>query len=183
MLFQRSVQCRRFLSIWLDGLSASGKSVVLVDPGGLVSAVHSIDDSSDDLDTKALDIITGVLTTAGVLTSQQQVLVICGFSGLLSRIGSCEAENLKKFLRQLNSASNLFVVLVDTADAAGSYVRQPWFTEQTSTREALWIGDGIASQGSLTLNYVSNLEPKVGDGMGYSVESGVPRLVRLINQE
>ncbi|WP_130810257.1 FtsK/SpoIIIE domain-containing protein [Olsenella sp. Marseille-P4559] len=181
ILYQRTVQCRGFLSSWLDALDANGQSVTLVDAGGIVSVMDDENTEAPEAkDAEALGTILEELAVADIPTSFLRLLVVTGFAGLLSRLGPSRSRDVTEAVRRLSSAGSLLVVLVDTADSAGSYVREPWFREQSSVREALWVGDGVASQGSLTLSYSSKLEPKVGDGMGYSVEGGVPRLARLV---
>ncbi len=183
ILYQRSVQCKNFLATWVAALVASGWDVAVVDAGGLLPSAKPEEElSPSDKDEEARVSLLHALALADEPTSRTRLLVVTGFAGLVSRLGSTKSLELTDAIKRLNPAGSLLVVIVDMADSAGSYCRQPWFREQGSTRDALWVGDGIASQGSLPLNYVAHLEPKVGGSMGYLVEGGTPRLVKLVGR-
>ncbi|MBE6468988.1 MAG: type VII secretion protein EssC [Coriobacteriaceae bacterium] len=178
VLYAKTGQMAKFVGAWAAGLARSaGTRVLVLDAvGSLACGVAHVTGQEEVVEHLAQVIGDGD-ASEGLL-----VCIVVGLAPALQRLAPDAAARIKDGLRSLAPEDGVRLVLVDNAGAAASYVQHDWFREQSSVKDALWVGSGIAPQAALSLGYAGKQpETKMADDQGYEIASGVPVLVKLVS--
>ena len=112
------------------------------------------------------------------------VCVICGIDKFSAKL-SLENKNLfGKMFEYGKELEKYCFVLVDSIDKFKKIEYDDWYRNTVNNNRGIWVGDGIANQFAIKLAKTSKeLYEEIGNRFGYTVERGIPVLIKLLEEE
>jgi S-DNA-T family DNA segregation ATPase FtsK/SpoIIIE len=108
------------------------------------------------------------------------ICIVESFNELTSQLSPDGNDKLKVFLDKGNSL-NVTLIISDPVDKLNMITFEPWFQNQVSLQDCIWIGNGIADQYVLKLNKITNdMYSELQPMFGYAIVKGKPKLVKLL---
>lgn len=126
-----------------------------------------------------------VLATGGEPPKYKlKVVVINSLTSLLEILTEEEKVNLKAAFSHNRIQYNLFFVVAEGAKRMVRYTFEKWYAEQVSSRDFLWIGDGLTNQMQLIADPVtSEMRDLVQPGFGFVVRNAKAEKIKVLSSQ
>ena len=184
--FSKKKYCSPFIASFLESLTLNNTiNVVVLDTAlHLKGLTDSLKFSTQEA-SEAFEYLHNLAVADNKNQEKPLLILISGIAALLLKSDISEAKVVKEWLKSLSEEDGIMVTLFDLAGEA-TYSADEWFRAQSSTREGLWIGEGLDAQSTIQVSYGvgERVDQSVkGSGWGYMVTAGKMRKVRLIQED
>ena len=168
-------------------------NILLMDVDGSVAGTYEgvsyVSDKFDEVVNKVCDsmeyqyntYVENNYNTAVFKTTPSTVVIINGFSKILSRITD---EVKKRYFDNLIKAKELGqfeFVFVDTSDNFKKFEYEDWYKKVIQNNYGIWIGNGVADQTLIKTNIgFKKVNNEIPSGFGIVIKNSKTSLVKLI---
>jgi S-DNA-T family DNA segregation ATPase FtsK/SpoIIIE len=112
------------------------------------------------------------------------VLVVSGFSEIMSHQEDSKVNELQIQLAKSKLRANVSIIALDVASDAAKVVQKPWFQSITSNTDGLWIGNGVTTQNAVQISYSGRIShPEVSEHQGFLIEGTRPAFMQVLTPE
>ncbi|WP_210364449.1 type VII secretion protein EssC [Bacillus sp. REN3] len=189
-------QCSSFMQGLAELFSAGeGKELIVMDPNGHFKAGSRLEykyiADAADLEETIIYLFNELVhrnnTTKDAIEAGEQppvygniTCIIDSFTDVMMYLSPDGQDKLKVFLERGNGL-NVNLIISDSIDKLSSVSFEPWFKQQVSLSDFIWVGNGITDQYVMKVGKVTNdMYQEIPHGFGYVVTKGKPTLAKLL---
>ncbi len=112
---------------------------------------------------------------------KQTIVVIGGIDKFQAKLQPDYKKDFGKLFESGKDLGKYSFIIADSVDKFKKIEYDDWYRNTVTNNRGLWIGDGIANQFAIKLTKTTKeLYEEIGNRFGYSVERGVPTLIKLL---
>ena len=113
----------------------------------------------------------------------QTIVIVGGIDKFQAKLNPEIKKDFGKLFENGKDLGKYTFVLVDSVDKFKKVEYDDWYRNTVVNNRGIWIGDGIANQFAIKLTKTNKeLYEEVGNKFGYTVERGVPVLIKLLEE-
>ncbi len=113
----------------------------------------------------------------------QTIVVVGGIDKFQAKLNPDIKKDFGKLFENGKDLGKYSFILIDSVDKFKKIEYDDWYRNTVTNNRGIWIGDGIANQFAIKLTKTSKeLYEEIGNKFGYTVERGVPVLVKLLEE-
>ena len=113
----------------------------------------------------------------------QTIVIVGGIDKFQAKLNPEVKKDFGKLFENGKDLGKYTFVLVDSVDKFKKVEYDDWYRNTVVNNRGIWIGDGIANQFAIKLTKTNKeLYEEVGNKFGYTVERGVPVLIKLLEE-
>ena len=111
------------------------------------------------------------------------VIVFNNLSKVLSFTGLESTNKLKKYLEEVRSLCNIYIIISDSHQGSGKYSTDSWYLNRVAG-DGVWVGNGCGDQIRLYFNRKGNIYKKnIDDYTGFYISKSNLKFMRLLMQK
>ena len=142
--------------------------------------------SKENLGNAAYTTGENIITTLNNLYSQttNNICMIIGLTSLLNKLDINTKTTITTLLDKVKTTNNIKIILIDSIDNIKAITYEAWFKNNTSTSDAIWLGNGLANQFTLKVTTATRiLRVEVEANFGYVITKGKASLTKLVTED
>ena len=114
---------------------------------------------------------------------KETMVVIIGIERFLAELTTAQIK-FADMLNKMESNKRTNVIIVENVNKLKNHEYDEWYKTYVAKDNGIWIGNGIDTQYSLTINAErKEIEPNCGSSFGYAVKQGTVQLVKLLGMK
>ncbi len=169
-----------FLESWLKLLeSKEGIKCSVIDSNNVLNSnnLKNINYSSgNNLEDRLIEIYND--------NKEINICMIINICSILNKLNTTNKAKIINLLNNVKTKNNVKFIIVDTIDNIKTINYDPWFKNNTSLSEGIWLGNGIANQFTLKVTTNSRiLRTEIEPNFGYVIIRGKAILTKWITEE
>ena len=142
--------------------------------------------SKENLGNAAYTTGENIITILNNLYSQttNNICMIIGLTSLLNKLDINTKTTITTLLDKVKTTNNIKIILIDSIDNNKAITYEAWFKNNTSTSDAIWLGNGLANQFTLKVTTATRiLRVEVEANFGYVITKGKASLTKLVTED
>ena len=123
------------------------------------------------------------LTTEMQNQDKEIIVIIIGIEKFLTELTMMQIK-FADILSKMEETKKTNVVIVENVNKLKNHEYDEWYKTYVTKDNGIWIGNGIDSQYSLTINAErKEIVPNCGNSFGYAIRQGMVQLVKLLGMK